>query len=133
MKNSRVAFKLLNRGDRAPVGDKEITCHLIFDIKLDMTRKDRYVAGGHLTSVPTSMTYSSVVSRDTVRIGFLLAALNGLDVLAGDIQNAFLSAPTKERIFFYAGEEWKADKDRVVVVVRALYGLKSSALQLRNY
>ena len=79
------------------------------------------------------MTYSSVVSRDTVRIGFLLAALNGLDVLAGDIQNAFLSAPTKERIFFYAGEEWKADKDCVVLVVRALYGLKSSALQFRNY
>ena len=95
--------------------------------------KARYVAGGHLTEVPTSMTYSSVVSRDTVRIGFLIAALNGLDILAGDIQNAFLSAPTKERIFFYAGDEWGSDKDRVVVVVRALYGLKSSALQFRNH
>ena len=133
MKNSRVAFELLDKGDKAPVGYKEITCHLIFDIKLDMTRKARYVAGGHLTDVPTSMTYSSVVSRDTVRIGFLAAALNGLDILAGDIQNAFLEAPTKEKIFFYAGDEWKADKDRVVVVVRALYGLKSSALQFRNH
>ena len=133
MKNSKVAFELLARGEKAPVGYKEITCHLIFDLKLDMTHKARYVAGGHLTEVPTSMTYSSVVSRDSVRIGFLIAALNGLNLLAGDIQNAFLSAPTKERIFFYAGDEWKADKDRVVVVVRALYGLKSSALQFRNY
>jgi hypothetical protein len=133
MTNARVAFKLLERGERPPVGHKEITCHLIFDLKLDMTRKARYVAGGHLTDVPTSMTYSTVVSRDTVRIGFLVAALNDLDILAGDIQNAFLEAPTKEKIFFYAGDEWKSDKDRVVVVVRALYGLKSSALQFRNH
>ena len=133
MKNSRVAFKLLEQGEKPPVGHKEITCHLIFDLKLDMTRKARYVAGGHLTDVPSSMTYSTVVSRDTVRIGFLVAALNDLDILAGDIQNAFLEAPTKEKIFFYAGDEWKADKDKVVVVVRALYGLKSSALQFRNH
>ena len=133
MKNSRVAFKLLERGEKPPVGHKEITCHIIFDLKLDMTRKARYVAGGHLTDVPSSMTYSSVVSRDTVRIGFLVAALNDLDILAGDIQNAFLEAPTKEKIFFYAGDEWKADKDKIVVVVRALYGLKSSALQFRNH
>ena len=133
MKNSKVAFKLLSRGENAPPGYNEILCHLVFDVKLDMTRKARYVAGGHLTDVPANMTYSSVVSRNTVRIGFLAAALNDLDILAGDIQNAFLSAPTEEKIFFYAGDKWGADKDRVVVVVRALYGLKSSALQFRNH
>ena len=79
------------------------------------------------------MTYSSVVGRETVRIGMLMAALNGLELLAGDIQNAFLEAPTKENIFFYAGDEWKANEGRVVVVVRALYGLKSSALQFRKH
>ncbi|GFH48973.1 Blackbeard [Chaetoceros tenuissimus] len=133
MVNAKCAFKLLARGDKPPPGYNEILCHLVFDVKLDMTRKARYVAGGHLTNVPANMTYSSVVSRDTVRIGFLVAALNDLDILAGDIQNAFLSAPTEEKIFFYAGDEWGADKDRVVVVVRALYGLKSSALQFRNH
>ncbi|GFH50714.1 hypothetical protein CTEN210_07190 [Chaetoceros tenuissimus] len=133
MANAKCALKLLARGDRPPPGYNEILCHLVFDVKLDMTRKARDVAGGHLTDVPANMTYSSVVSRDTVRIGFLVAALNDLDILAGDIQNAFLSAPTEEKIFFYAGDEWGADKDRVVVVVRALYGLKSSALQFRNH
>jgi hypothetical protein len=132
-RNAQCAFKLLARGEKPPPGYNEILCHLVFDVKLDMTRKARYVAGGHLTDVPPNMTYSSVVSRDTVRIGFLVAALNDLDILAGDIQNAFLSAPTEEKIFFYAGDEWGADKDRVVVVVRALYGLKSSALQFRNH
>ena len=77
------------------------------------------------------MTYSSVNSCDTVHIGFLIVALN-LDILAGDTQNAFLEAPTKEKIFFYVGDEWKSDKGKVIIIVRALYGLKSSSLQFCN-
>ena len=83
-----------------------------------MARTARYVAGVHLTDVPMYMTYSWVVSRDTVRIGFLMAPLNNLDVLAGEIQNYLLEAPTKYKIFFYAGDEWKADKDKVAIVVK---------------
>jgi len=37
-------------------------------------------AGGHRTDPPSSTTYSSVVSRESVRLSFLVAALNGLDV-----------------------------------------------------
>ena len=88
--------------------------------------------GGHLTDVPTNMTYSSVVSRDTVRIGFPMSALYNLDVLAGDIHNALLEASTKEKIFFYAQDECKADKEKVVIVFISLYGLKSSSLQFQN-
>lgn len=133
MTNSRIAFKLLERDSSIPVGHTKITCHSVFDVKLDLTRKARYVAGGHLTDPPTSMTYSSVVSRDSIIIGFLIAALNNLDILAGDIQNAYLNAETKEKIYFIAGDEWKANRCRIVVVVRALYGLKSSALQFQNH
>ena len=78
-----------------------------------MIRKSRCTAGGHLTDVPTYMTYSSVVVCDTVHIVFLIAALKNLDVLSGDIQNAFLEYPTKSKIFFYSGDECKADKDKV--------------------
>ena len=60
-----------------------------------MTHKSRYVAGGHLTDAPPYITYYSFSSRDTVCIGFLMAALNNLDVPAGDIQNYFLEDPTK--------------------------------------
>ena len=91
------------------------------------------MAGVHLTDVPTHMTYSSVVSRDTLRIGFLVDALNGLDIPAGYIHNSFLESPTQENIFFYACNECKSDKDRVGVVIPALYGLKYSALQFRNH
>ncbi len=30
-------------------GFQEIECHIIFDVKMDFTRKARFVAGGHMT------------------------------------------------------------------------------------
>ena len=47
-------------------GYQEITCHLVFDVKMDFTRKARFVANGSKTDTPSSITYSSVVSRDSV-------------------------------------------------------------------
>ena len=91
MKNIEVAFKFLDDGTKMPFGFKKITCHLIFDVKFDFTRKARYLGGGHLTQVSPSLSYSSVVLRDSVRIMFLVAALNDLDVKMCDIGNAFLN------------------------------------------
>ena len=70
---------------------------MIFDVKVDLTRKARFVAGGHWTAAPTQLTYSSVVTRESVRIAFLLAALNDLEILAADIGNAYLQAPCREK------------------------------------
>ena len=52
------------------VGFQRIRCHLIFDIKMDFTRKAQFVAGGHVTDPPDCLTYSSVVSRETAKIFF---------------------------------------------------------------
>lgn len=35
---------------------------MVFDVKMDLTRKARFVAGGHTTETPASLAYSSVVS-----------------------------------------------------------------------
>ena len=51
----KVAFLLKEKGDKIPPTYLKITCHLIFDVKFDLRRKTRYVAGGHLTSIPSSM------------------------------------------------------------------------------
>ena len=133
MTNVEVAFKFLDEhGARVPIGFKKITCHLIYDVKFDLTRKARYVGGGHLTSVPACMTYSSVVSRDSVRIMFLIAALNDLNVEMCDIGNAYLNAETRERIWFVAGNEWGDRAGCPVIIVRALYGLKSSGAEWKK-
>ena len=95
---------------------------------MDLTRKARFVAGGHMTDPPTSMIYASVVSRESVRIALLLASLNDVDLLAGDITLAYLNAPIEEKLYYVSGDEWGPTiKGNVLVIVRALYGPKSSA------
>ena len=44
-----------------------------------------------------------------------------------------MNAPTKEKLFFYAGDEWKSDQGKVFVFIRSKYGLKSSALAWINH
>lgn len=98
MNNVEVAFKFLDRDNEIPIGFKSIEYHVIYDVKFDLTRKARCVGGGYKTKVPAAMTYSSVVSRHSVRIMFLVAALNGLDARMCDIGNAHLNAETRERL-----------------------------------
>jgi hypothetical protein len=90
-------------------GFQEIKCHIVFDVKIDFTRKARFVAGGHTTVPPNSLTYSSIVSRESVKIAFLIATLNGLDLMSCDIGNAYLNAKCREKIWFVAGAECGPD------------------------
>jgi hypothetical protein len=107
---------------------------MIFDVKLDFTCKTRLVAGGHVTDPPAPIiTYASVVSRELVRIALLIAALNSLEVMGADIGNAYLTAPTTEKVWTVLGAEWGADAGRRAIIVRALYGLKSSGAAYRNH
>ena len=39
MNDSRIAFQVLDADDQLPIGYTEITCHLIFDVKMDLTTK----------------------------------------------------------------------------------------------
>ena len=80
-----------------------------------------------MTEAPSSITYASVVMHDSVRLAFLIAALNGLDILACDIGNAYLNAPCREKIWFLGGAEVGTEQQgKVLVITRALYELKSS-------
>jgi hypothetical protein len=133
MKNVMPAFKFLEGDMPAPIAHKKIQCHMIFDIKMDFTRKARFVAGGHLTDPPASITYSSVVARDSVRIAFMIAALNDLSVLVADVGNAYLNAPCREKIWFTAGKEFGSRAGTKIVLVRALYGLKTSGAAWRAH
>jgi hypothetical protein len=70
---------------------------MVYDVKMEnFQRKARLVAGGHMTEVTSAtMTYASVVSRESVRIALTLVALNDLEVKTADIENAYLTAPTQ--------------------------------------
>ena len=94
MKNVRINFEEFEgEKEDIPPGYQFINCHMIFDIKMveGFRRKAHMVAGGHMIEAPALLTYSYVVSRDSVRIALTIFALNGIKVLACEIQNAFLT------------------------------------------
>jgi len=122
-----IAFEIQAEGITHIPGYKKIPGHIVWDIKVDFTRKARYVAGGHQTDPPKAITYSSIVSRESVRIALLMAGLNDLEVRLTDIGNAYLTAPTAEKCYVVAGDEFGPElKGRVLKIVQALYGLKSA-------
>ena len=90
MYNVGVAFEVLDEGNGAPPGWHKVTGHLCWDVKLNFERKARWVLDGHKTANPVGSTYAGAVSRESVRIAFTVAALNGVDVCAADIRNAYL-------------------------------------------
>ena len=106
MKAVSKAFEFLDEGPPNPLGHTEILCHMVFDVKPDFTRKARFVAGGHMTDPPSSITYASVVSQERVQLAFLLTALNDIEVKAAAIGNAYLNAPCHEKIFIKCGLEF---------------------------
>ena len=124
--NVRVAFSILSDEEKLKPGYQYVGCHMVFDIKLDGFKcKARLVAKGCSVVTPPMLTYSSVVSRDMVRIALTIAALNDLDVKTSDIQNAYLTAPCKEKVYTILGAEFGKDQGRRAYIVRALYGLNS--------
>jgi Reverse transcriptase (RNA-dependent DNA polymerase) len=128
------AVKILEPHVSPPVGSQLIPCNIVFDIKMDFTRKARYVAGGHVADPPSTQTYASVVSRDSICIAFLIAALNDLDIMSADIQGAYLNAPCRERVHTICGPEFGPElQGRITVIVKALYGLKTSAFAWRSH
>ena len=130
----RVAFNIRHGDEKNPPGYQYIRCHMIFDVKMeDFRRKARYVAQGNMTEAPATLTYASVVSRESVRIALTLAALNDLEVKTADIKNAYLTAPVTEKIWTILGPEFGPDKGKKALVVRALYGLKSAGAAFRNH
>lgn len=56
----------------------------------------------------------------------MIAALNDLDIMSCDLENAYLNAKCKEKIWFEGGIECGADQGKVLIVVHTLYGLKSA-------
>jgi hypothetical protein len=79
------------------------------------------------------MNNASVVSRESVRIVLTLAALNDLDVMMGDIENAYLTAPITEKAWTVLGPEFGEDAGKRALIVSAMFGLKSAGYVFGNH
>ncbi len=86
-----------------------------------------------MTKAPATITYVSVVSCETVRIAFLVAALNDLKVKVGVILIAYFTAPKTKKVRTVLGPEFGIDAGKSAIIARALYGLKSAGAAFRTH
>ncbi len=105
-----IEFEILEPGRKAPPGWFKATGHIIFDLKMDFTRKARWVKDGYKDPDLTTSSYAGVVR---------------LPVIGGDIKNAYLQAPSSEKHFIVCGPEFGTEiVERVALIHQALYGGK---------
>ena len=108
---------------------------MMSDVNMDESfrRKARFFADGNKTKTPASMTYSSVVSRDSVWIAFPIEVLNVLDVFSCDIQNAYFTVDCKEQVRVADGPKFGSEAGNNMLVRKALCVLKSSGAAFRSF
>ena len=80
-----------------------------------------------------AITYSSVVSRDSVRNALIIAELNDSGILACDIQNTYLTADCRERVWVVSGTKSLSAAGKNTLVRKALYGLKIYGAAFRAF
>ena len=68
-----------------------------------------------------------------MKIALTIAGLNDLEVKAGDIMNAYLTAPITEKVWTVIVKEWGPGAVKKAIIVRALYGLKYAGAAFRKH
>ena len=109
MFNVGVAFEVLGAGERVPHGWSKVTGHLVWDVKMDFTRKAHWVLDEHKTPDLVRLTYAGVVSCESIIIAFMYATLNGLSVCVADIMNAYLQALSSQKDYIICGPEFRIE------------------------
>ena len=129
-----MAFKVLPDGKSLPICHQFVQYLIVFDIKMeDFRQKARLVAGGNVTEAPATITHVSVVSRATERIALMIAALNDLEVKSGDVLNVYVHSPVTEKVWTTLGSEFGKDAGKTAMIVRAIYGQKSTGTAFRSH
>ena len=99
---------------------------MIMNIKQDLRHKCRLVVGGNLIDAHDHDIYSTTVKSISVKLLQVIAHKANLEILCGDIGNAYVNAYTNKKVYFIAGDEFgKAMKGSIVIIVQALYGLRT--------
>ena len=63
---------------------------------------------------------------ENLKLVIFLGKLNNLELQGADFGNAYLEAPTEEKLYIVAGPEFEDWEGYILTFSKALYGLKSS-------
>jgi hypothetical protein len=138
-----VTYKFLEPGEEVPDGYQEVCLRTNFDIKQDLCRKAiRTIASGQMVDAFNNNCHSSNMKGISARLLMLIADANGYYVCVGNIKNAYLYAPTAEKVWMTCGPEFASViinsvecnmSGRKALFIKALYGLKSSGWRWHKF
>ena len=81
----------------------------------------------HLNNALDHDIYSTTVKSISVKLLQVISQKAKLEIMCGDIGNAYVNAYTNKKVYAISGDEFgKVMKGSVVIIVRALYGLRTS-------
>ena len=72
------------------------------------------------------------MSRERVRIAFILAPLNNLDIFVCNIGNTYRNAKCREKLLIESGTEFGTEKRMVMIIERSLHGIKNAGAAWRK-
>jgi hypothetical protein len=117
MGNVCVAFEILGPKAKPPVGWFKASGHIVFDVKMDFTRKARWVKDGHKMPDSVTPSFAGVVSRESIQITSTYAALMDLPVIGADIRNAYLQVPSSEKHYIICVPEFGIENEGCVGII----------------
>ena len=125
-------FDFKHHGWTPPSDYQYAPLHMVYDVKICGRKKARFVCNGSRVDPKGLSTRATVVKGVSVRLLDIIADHLDLSVLTGDIGNAFIQAHTKEKVWTSCGPEFGDRMGSKAVIIRALYGLTTSAERYRT-
>ena len=83
----------------------------------NFTLRSRMVTCSHNTAPTFSITYSSVVTRERVKLAFIISGMKYIYICAFDIGNAYLNAPCQGKLLTEGASEFGSEKGHVFLIV----------------
>ena len=129
-----IDFDILDYDFHLLVGWKKVTGNMLFNVNMDFLSNSRWVFDGNRTTDPEGSLYDGVVLRESIRKALTYMALNVIDVVAADIRNPNIQAPSSQKDYNKRGTEFELENvGKNALIRRTVYGGKSSGHEFRNY
>ncbi len=110
-----------------------LRAHHLYDIKRDMSAKNRVVVNGSKQTPDTyTDTTSPVASQMQLRIFLFFTAARKYHMVQLDLTNAYLHAPIKDKVYIIVPEGFP-DQGEVARLDKAAYGTKQGARRFYNH
>ena len=124
-------YEVFKPSDIIPEEYTKLRCNMIFDVKLDGTRKARLVVDGS-HSPCTIDAYSSVIAPEHVRLAMVAGTLNNLLMETIDLGNAYLHTFTKELVYTILSDGYGQLSGKILIIQKALYGMRTSGARFHE-